>query len=226
MRQEDYWIDARVRVKRSSKSAYKDVIGLYGTVTRYNGDYSGGIGVVIDGRINSASSHGIFWFKKHELEIIEESEDNNMTGFNKVAIVNLLDDSSKKDNAFALFDSEWALMEQGETEVKPNTLVVVNPRGKNNRILGVVKQIFTTEEYTSNVTAQVVGVVNMVGYDARVAEQERLIEIAKKKLAIEKELKEEINKINTIELYEKMAKDHPENTRLSELVAALKELDK
>lgn len=154
MKQEDYWIiDARVRVKRSSKSCYKGVVGLCGTVTRFNGDYSGGVGVLIDGRINTASKLGIFWFNKNELEIIEESEDNNMTGFNKVAIVNLLNDCSKKDYAFALFDSEWALMEQGETEVKPNTLVVVNPRGKDNRILGVVKQIFTTEEYTSNVTA-------------------------------------------------------------------------
>lgn len=66
----------------------------------------------------------------------------------------------------------------------------------------------------------------MAGYDARVAEEERLREIAKKKAAIEVELRNEINKINNIELYEKMAKDHPENARLSELVAALKELDK
>lgn len=224
MRTEDYYIDLRVRVKSSSKSSYKEVIGLYGTIIRYSGDYSGGIGVLLDDRRNNASRHGVYWFKRNELEIIREQEDNDMAGFNKVAIVNLLDDSSKKDYAFALFDSEWALMEQGETEVKPNTLVVVNPRGKDNRVLGVVKSVMTVEEYGRVVSAQVVGVVSMTGYLDRVAEQERQKEIAEKKAAIEKELRKEIDKINNIELYEKMANDHPENTRLAELVAALKEL--
>ena len=39
-----------------------------------------------------------------------------------------------------------------------------------------------------------------------------------------KELKSEIEKMNNIALYEKMAKEHPENPRLAELVNALKEL--
>ena len=49
-------------------------------------------------------------------------------------------------------------------------------------------------------------------------------EIAKQKASIEKELKSEIEKMNNIALYEKMAKEHPENPRLAELVNALKEL--
>ena len=36
--------------------------------------------------------------------------------------------------------------------------------------------------------------------------------------------KSEIEKMNNIALYEKMAKEHPENPRLAELVNALKEL--
>ena len=35
---------------------------------------------------------------------------------------------------------------------------------------------------------------------------------------------DEIEKMNNIALYEKMAKEHPENPRLAELVNALKEL--
>ena len=78
-----------------------------------------------------------------------------------------------------------------------------------------LKEIKTVEEYGKGVTAQVVGVVNMNAYNARIDEENRQKEIAKQKASIEKELKSEI---------EKMAKEHPENPRLSELVNTLKEL--
>lgn len=57
-----------------------------------------------------------------------------------------------------------------------------------------------------------------------IKEENRQKEIAKQKASIEKELKSEIEKMNNIALYEKMAKEHPENPRLAELVNALKEL--
>lgn len=60
--------------------------------------------------------------------------------------------------------------------------------------------------------------------NARIDEENRQKEIAKQKASIEKELKSEIEKMNNMALYEKMAKEHPENPRLTELVNALKEL--
>jgi len=60
--------------------------------------------------------------------------------------------------------------------------------------------------------------------NARIDEENRQKEIAKQKASIEKELKSEIEKMNNMALYEKMAKEHPENPRLAELVNALKEL--
>lgn len=84
--------------------------------------------------------------------------------------------------------------------------VVVNAREKDNRVLGIVKELMTVEEYGKNVTAQVVGVVNMDGYNARIDEENRLKEIAKQKASIEKELKSEIDKMNNIALYEKDGK--------------------
>ena len=152
-----------------------------------------------------------------------ESEDNKMTGFEQVAIVNLVEDYSKKDYGFALYEGEWNLIVEKDPSKHP-VYVVVNARGKDNRVLGVVKELMTVEEYGKNVTAQVVGVVNMDGYNARIDEENRLKEIAKQKASIEKELKSEIDKMNNIALYEKMAKEHPENPRLAELVNALKEL--
>lgn len=172
---------------------------------------------------NSASSNGLYWFKRSELDIIrDESEDNKMTGFSKVAIVNLVDDYNKKDYGFALYDED--INEIVKYDTNHPLYLIVNARGKDNRVLGILKEIKTVEEYSKGVTAQVVGVVNMNAYNARIDEENRQKEIVKQKASIEKELKSEIEKMNNIALYEKMAKEHPENQRLAELVNALKEL--
>lgn len=152
-----------------------------------------------------------------------ESEDNKMTGFEQIAIVNLVEDYSKKDYGFALYKDEWKLIAEKDPSKHP-VYVVVNARGKDNRVLGILKEVKSVEAYGKGVTAQVVGVVNMNAYNARIDEENRQKEIAKQKASIEKELKSEIDKMNNIALYEKMAKEHPENPRLAELVNALKEL--
>lgn len=151
-----------------------------------------------------------------------ESEDNKMTGFSKVAIVNLVDDYNKKDYGFALYDED--INEIVKYDTNHPLYLIVNARGKDNKVLGGLKEIKTVEEYGKGVTAQVVGVVNMNAYNARIDEENRQKEIAKQKASIEKELRSEIEKMNNIALYEKMANEHPENPRLAELVNALKEL--
>ena len=82
----------------------------------------------------------------------------------------------------------------------------------------------TIEEYGKGVNAQVVAVVNMDAYNARIEEENKAKEVAKKKAAIEKELEEEINKRKTVEFYEEMANKYSDNPRLAELVAELKGL--
>lgn len=154
-------------------------------------------------------------------KINNESEDIKMEGFKNVVIVNLLEDYSKRDYAFALYDSEFEMI---QTIAHHPVMVVVNARGKDNRILGIVKEIMSVEEYGKNVTAQVVGVVNMDSYLTRVEEENRLKELAKKKAAIEKELEAEINKRKSVEYYEEMAKKYSDNPKLAELVTELKGL--
>ena len=114
-----------------------------------------------------------------------ESEDNKMTGFSKVAIVNLVDDYNKKDYGFALYDGD--INEIVKYDTKHPLYLIVNARGKDNRVLGILKEIKTVEEYGKGVTAQVVGVVNMNAYNARIDEENRQKEIAKQKASIEKE---------------------------------------
>lgn len=108
-----------------------------------------------------------------------------MTGYDLVAIVNLLEDCNKKDYGFALYKEEYELLRTAKLE---NTLVVVNARSKNRRVLGKVKEILSLKEYGKNPTAQVVGVANMDAYAKRKEEEERIDRI--------KELNRLINKNN------------------------------
>ena len=223
------YIHKRVEIKYSSKVVYiKDkIIGRRGTVTMTSGS---SIGVLVDGMTNSASSHGVYWFERNEIKIIkDESEDIKMEGYKNIAIVNLLEDYNKKDYAFALYDEDFEAL--CHLNCNGDALVVVNANGKNNRVLGIVKNVMTVEDYYSidanrgrKITAEVVGVVNMDGYIAREAEKVRLAELAKKKAAIEKELEAEINKRKSIEYYEAMAKEYSDNPKLAELVKELKSL--
>lgn len=220
-------IGKNVYIRRSDKTAYLKLIGRQGTVSRISGTT---IGVHIDGMTNEQSAYGVYWFSRNEIKILDEDrKDTNMKDFKHVAMVKLLNDYSKKEYAFALYDEELAAL--SALEGKTEDIVVVNASGKNNRVLGIITGIYTTEAFydISNnkgikITAEVVGVVNMAGYVAREEEKRRQQELAKKKAAIEKELEAEINKRKSIEYYEAMAKEYADNPRLAELVSELRQL--
>lgn len=110
-----------------------------------------------------------------------------MTGYDLVAIVNLLEDCNKKDYGFALYKEEYELLRTANLE---NTLVVVNARSKDRRVLGKVKEILSLKEYGKNPTAQVVGVVNMEAYAKRKEEEERIDRIKELNHLIDKNNRE------------------------------------
>lgn len=216
------YLDKRVKIRHSDKSTYRylGLIGMRGVVERTS---SSTIGVRIDGKTNQMGSYGVFWFRRSDLEILEnESEEVKMEGFKYVAIVNLLEDYNKKDYFFALYETEFN--EVCEQLNKGTGLVVVNPRGKDNRVLGAVKGVLSIEEYGKSVTAQVIGTVNMDAYNARVDEENRVKEIAKKKAEIQRALDVEIEKRKNAEYYERMAKEYSDNPYIVQLVKELKEL--
>ena len=222
------YMDKRVKIKNSNKVIYiKDkIIDKCGTVIMTSGS---SIGVLVDGMKNSASTYGVYWFDRNEIKIIkDESEDIKMEGYKNIAIVNLLEDYNKKDYAFALYDEDFEVLCHLNCG---DALAVVNANGKDNRVLGIVKDVMTVTDYYAidknkgrKITAEVVGIVDMSGYIAREAEKVRLAELEKKKAAIEKELEAEINKRKSIEYYEAMAKEYSDNPKLAELVAELKNL--
>lgn len=216
-----------VQIKRSDKTAYMKLIGMRGVVDRISGTT---IGVRINNMNNEASAYGVFWFSRNEIKVLdEERRDMTMMNFKHVAKVKL-DDYSKRDYAFALYDHEIAILEALGPNAR-DALVVVNASNKGNRVLGTISDICTAEDFYAddnnkniNITAEVVGVVDMSGHVAREAEKARQRELAKKKAAIEKELEAEINKRKSIEYYEAMAKEYADNPKLAELVAELKQL--
>lgn len=225
----DDLIGKRVKIKYTNTKKYfsQGLIGNYGTIKRVSGDCKsrGSIGVAIDEKINLASEYGLFWFNKNELNFLEnESEENVMEGFNNVAIVNLLEDSYKKDYGFALHDDDLGMIAGVDAENSP-VMVVVNARSKNNRVLGIVKEVMPIENYKgAKPTAEVVGVVDMYNYRVREAEKVRLEKLAKKRAAIEAELEKEISKRKSVEYYEEMVKKYSDNPRLAELVDELRSL--
>lgn len=201
---------------------YKSTIDRCGTVIKDNGKQ---VAVLVDGMLNMSSSYNAFWYKKEEVELLEEIE--KMSGFEKVAIVKLIEDVNKKDYAFALFESEAELL----GEECAGKLVVVNARNKNNRILGVVQEIKNVEDYNRNgsngslITAEVVGVVNTSGFEFRKAEEDRKKRIKKERADIECEVRKRINKLNSIAMFEKVAKEYKDvDPELIELVEKLKTL--
>lgn len=118
-----------------------------------------------------------------------------MTGYDLVAIVNLLEDWNDKDYGFALYKEEYELLRTANLK---NTLVVVNARSKDRRILGKVKEILPLEEYGKNPTAQVVGVANMDAYEKRKEEEERIDRIKELNRLIDKKLDELLELVNLV----------------------------
>ena len=118
-----------------------------------------------------------------------------MTGYDLVAIVNLLEDKKQKDYGFALYKEEYELLRTANLE---NTLVVVNARGKDRRVLGNVKEILSLEEYGKNPPAQVVGVANIEAYTKRKDEEERIDGIKRINRLIDKKLDELLYLVNLV----------------------------
>lgn len=118
-----------------------------------------------------------------------------MTGYDLVAIVNLLEDCNKKDYGFALYKEEYELLRSANLG---NTLVVVNARSKDRRILGKVKEILSLEEYGKRPTAQVVGVANMDAYSKRKEEEDCIDGIKELNHLIDKKLDELLDLVNLV----------------------------
>lgn len=212
-----------VVIKRTDKPAYErqGVIGMSGIVTRISGST---LGVKIDNLENNSSIYGVFWFNVNQIRI-KEKEEPIMKNFDNIAIIQF--PGNTKKYGFAIYDEELELIEKYCTKE-----VVVKSALTMNDTLAYLVEIKTREEFESDseyknvkITAEVIGVVDQRPYNKRVAERERLEEIAKRTAVIKRKLDEEIERRKTLEFYERMVQEYSDNTELAELVKELKNLD-
>lgn len=218
------YLNTQVIIKNSDKAGYrrKNVIGMLGIIEKISGS---SLGVRIDGIENEASSYGLFWFSLNELKK-NEGDKITMKKFNYAAVVKL--EESSKYYYFALHDED-----KEKLETYNSNMVIVNPIRSDNRVIGLVKNVITKDEFMENpsnknikITAEVIGVVDCRGYDARIKEKERLEELAKRKVELRKKLDAEIERRKTLEFYERMAQEYSDNVELVSMVEELKILEK
>jgi len=205
-------------IKADRKSKYHKTLHKTGTVI--NCTSGSELGVKIDGLYNDASNKGLFWFKPYEIEFVDKYEENNggkndmyIDGKYRIAVVNLVEDRYNTDYGFALYDEN----------VKVGDCVITNPQ--NKLTLSLVKSIVTQEEYGKGVTKEVVGLIDMSGYKARVEDRERAVKIEKEKKELQRELDKKISKLKDLEFYERMAKElSDKDPEIVAMVNKLKEL--
>lgn len=193
------YLGLRVEVIRVSKPKYNGLAHTVGTVTKANGNT---LGIQLDGYYNKASQDGTYWFKKHEVKIIDEDyllkqevyKQMKPENYPFIAVVTLLEDTSNKQYDFALYTDDYInLKRKPDGQVEEGNLVVVNPRLSTNRVLGRVIRVFDANVLASpKPQAQVVGVVNMDRFQNQEAEEQRLADIIK----VRKQLDEEIEKLS------------------------------
>ena len=123
------------RVTVTSRKSYKGkYFNCTGTVHNCSPVAEGKVGVTLDGLSNPASSHGCFWFARHELTLLQGEEEKHDTTDKEensmlipgyvVARVVFLDDKSTQKNehpyAYALYSDaarEGDLVREGDTVV-------------------------------------------------------------------------------------------------------------
>lgn len=233
----------RVMVVNVSKNAYRGLAGAEGTVEVAN---NGSLGVRLDNYTNVASSKGIFWFKKHEVKIIEaeylleeeiQKSMKEQQGYSFVAKVKLLEDQSASEYWFALYTSDYMNLKRTAGKVNPGQLVVVNPRNYKTRVLGELVDVICVEdpEHPGTLnpaakdirpTAEVIGVVVMERFAATLRDIERQKEIA----TIRQELDRELDKLakerrDSSHYAHVISTMYPGNETLMALLDRLKDLE-
>lgn len=143
-----------------------------------------------------------------------------MEKFEYVAVVNLLEDCSGKEHHYALYPNDKNKLDNS----LGNCLVVVDHSTKNKFLLGRVQRVVTAESCRVNVTAQVVGVIDLNEYDSRIEKTEQIKQLKKNMAELEKKLDKVVKAADKVKMYEKLVEEYKENEEIKELVEAYKNM--
>lgn len=170
------------------------------------------IGVTLDHSVGRPH-----WYRVEELELLEDSNEmnesnqkNQLKGYDRVAYVSI--------GTGPVIKSVCAIY--AGIDVKEGDTVVISP-GKNLGMkIAKVDSIISADEYLAPhpIISEIIDVVDMTDYDARVQRREHEEQVALQKAKIGSELKERLAALQTIDMYREMAEKYkdidPELARL------------
>lgn len=182
---------ARVRVIRQSKYRTTKLLGKIGVV---RASYpSGSIPVEFDGEVNTASSYGYYYFKRNELELVDDEnnvEENNMeiiTNYINVVKVQYMSDRKPSDYKYVNFD----------LELKVGDVCITKYNGD---CYGVAKVVEILDDTDAKTDREIVSKVDMSAYNKRVTNRAKAAELKAK-------MEERAKQLQDIALYQLLAKD-------------------
>lgn len=195
----------RVQIRTTTKQGdYPKTIGKGGKVARING---GHFGILVDGMINEASSYGVFWFDRYELESIEsEGEEMKLENGYVVARVVFEDGfNPTKKYSYALYNPIANYVEG---------MLAVTDLNKVCRI----KDVMTLEEAKEGgyilPTKPLKGICDDSHYN-------KMLESAAKKKEIKAAMDAKVRQLEKDAVYELYATRDPELAKLLEEYKAL-----
>ena len=157
-----------------------------------------------------------------------------LTGYNYVAIVNILTDCNHKDYAFALYDADFTqwqavMANAGDTD---DTYFVVSANG--NWTVARLVRIVTLAEYMAENNGQkpkkeVISVCDVSNYNVREACRKAEAQKEARKIALSKDIDERIAKLKDAAYYRRIADEFgskdPELKELIDELVAIAEQD-
>lgn len=183
---------ARVRIIRQSKYRTTRLLGEIGIArTTYPGSSS--IPVEFKNNYNTASSRGYYYFKRNELELVDDEnnmEENNMefvTNYINVARVQFLNDGIPSNYKYVNFDPE---LQVGDTCIAKY----------NVSAYGVAKVAEILDDADVKTDREIVARVDMSAYNQRVTNRTKAAELKAK-------MEERAKQLQDIALYQLLAKD-------------------
>jgi hypothetical protein len=189
----------RIRVVKCCSYTKDNLTGESGTVIENGYSVYGKIKVELDTVRNPRAHHGCFYFQPHELEVVNETNDdileentmnnNNITNYLNLVKIEYVEDNKLSNHTYANFDGSI---------VKGDMVIVSTPYA--GLALGMVVEVI--ERNDVNTTNEVVSKVDTTAYAARVANRAKAAELKAK-------MKERAKQLQDIALYQMLAKDDP-----------------
>ena len=201
--------DMRVRVVRQNKYSGYKLLGRIGNVkTSYS---CGSIPVEFDDLHNVNSSYGYFYFKRSDLEIVNDDNNNtegnnmaNVTNYLNAVKIKFVDDTKVCGYIYANY----------EYDIKVGDLCVVKSAHHG---LGLARIVEIIDQNDFETTREIVAKVETGSYDTRV-------ELRAKAAELKAKMQERARKLQDVALYQMLAEKDSEMQELLNQYQALPEM--